>query len=65
MAAFAVASAPGLWLGPALWRRLTRNGSERRAAAWSVRLAGALVAAASTFALWHGLGSAIAAICRT
>jgi sulfite exporter TauE/SafE len=65
MAAFALASAPGLWLGPALWRRLAHGRGERAAAAGSVRLAGALVAGASTFALWHGLEGVIAAICRT
>jgi len=65
MAAFAIASAPGLWLGPALWQRLARRRADTRAAAWSVRAAGALLAGASTFALWHGLGAAIAdALCR-
>jgi len=66
MAAFAVASAPGLWLGPALWQRLVRGRADARAATWSVRAAGALLAGASAFALWHGLGEAIAdALCRT
>ena len=65
MAAFALASAPGLWLGPALWRRFARGPREHRAAALSVRLAGALLAAASTFALGQGLGAPIAALCRT
>jgi len=65
MAAFAVASAPGLWLGPALWRRLLRGRAEAQAATWSVRAAGAMLAGASAFALWHGLGEAIAdALCR-
>jgi sulfite exporter TauE/SafE len=59
MAAFASASALGLWLGPQLWSRLRRHGADARAAAWSVRLAGALLAVSSVFALWHGLGSAI------
>jgi hypothetical protein len=90
MAGFALASAPGLWLGPLLWRRLAYwRGSlvPRRepavaspgagggvtaagaasvnalGAAWSVRLAGALLAGASAFALWHGLGATIDAIC--
>jgi sulfite exporter TauE/SafE len=59
MAAFASASALGLWLGPQLWSRLRGRGGEAVAATWSVRLAGALLAVSSLFALWHGLGSAI------
>ena len=59
MAAFASASALGLWLGPQLWSRLRGHGADRVAAAWSVRLAGVLLAVSSLFALWHGLGSAI------
>jgi len=65
MAAFAFASAPGLWLGPALWRRLARGRDPAGTARWPVRAAGALLAGASAFALWHGLGDAIAdALCR-
>jgi sulfite exporter TauE/SafE len=65
MLAFALASAPGLWLGPLLWQRLA-HARAAAAAGWSVRLAGGLLAAASAFALWHGLGDAIAqALCRT
>ncbi len=59
MAAFASASALALWLGPQLWSRLRGYGADRVAAAWSVRLAGVLLAVSSLFALWHGLGSAI------
>jgi len=65
MAAFAIASGASLWLGPQLWRRLGRRAGTDRAASASVRLAGALLAGASLFALWHGLGSAIEqALCR-
>lgn len=65
MAAFATASAVGLWLGPSLWRRLRGIGAEDRAATWPIRGAGVLLAAASLFALWHGLDAAIAdALCR-
>ena len=59
MAAFASASALGLWLAPQLWSRLRGHGAGARAAAWSVRLAGVLLAVSSLFALWHGLGAAI------
>ena len=59
MAAFAVASSLGLWLGPQIWTRLRRGRAGSGAAAWSVRGAGALLATSSVFALWHGLGDAI------
>jgi sulfite exporter TauE/SafE len=60
MAVFALASAPGLIALP-LW--LQRGG--RGAPAWSLRAAGALLAAASLFALGHGLWQRIAAYCLT
>jgi uncharacterized protein len=58
MTAFALASAPGLVALP-LW--LQRGG--RGTPAWSLRAAGALLAAASLFALGHGLWQRIAAYC--
>lgn len=58
MAVFALASTPGLVALP-LW--LQRGG--RGASAWSLRAAGALLAAASLFALGHGLWQRIAAYC--
>ena len=65
MATFASASALSLWLGPHLWSRLRSRGGNDRLASSSVRLAGALLATASLFALSHGLGSAIEqALCR-
>ena len=64
MSAFAVASGLGLWFGPQLWHRLRAGARGEQAAAFSVRLAGALLAGASLFALGHGLGSAIEALCR-
>lgn len=58
MLLFGAASALGLWIGPALWLRLAgRHGALAQAGA--VRLAGALLAVASAWALWHGLASAI------
>jgi len=66
MAAFALASAPGLWLAPALWRRLRRGKAGVAAPTVAVRLAGALLVASSGFALVHGLRAAIdAALCIT
>ena len=64
MAAFASASAIGLWLGPAAWRFLRRGqGTGASAGSVSIRLAGLLLAGSSLFAVWHGLGAAIDAIC--
>jgi len=59
MSAFGIASGVGLWLGPQLWLRLRAGPAGERAAALSVRLAGALLAGSSLFALGHGLGAAI------
>lgn len=58
MAIFGMASALGLWLGPALWMRLA---GQRGAAAQvlAVRLAGLSLAAASAWAVWHGLNTAL------
>ncbi|MCW5663950.1 MAG: sulfite exporter TauE/SafE family protein [Piscinibacter sp.] len=58
MLLFGAGSALGLWLGPALWLRLAgRHGALAQSAA--VRLAGALLALASGWALWHGIASAM------
>ncbi|MDT7835304.1 sulfite exporter TauE/SafE family protein [Aquabacterium sp. OR-4] len=64
MAVFAMASALGLVLGPALWWRLSGG----RALRWltptaAVRLAGASLALASAWALGHGLWLKVAAWC--
>ena len=61
MACFASASALSLWAAPALWQRL--RGRDATHAAIAIRLAGVVLALSSLFALWHGLGAAIAAIC--
>ena len=61
MAAFALASAPGLVALP-LWLQRNAKGG-RGTPAWSLRAAGALLAAASLFALGHGLWQRIAAYC--
>jgi len=62
MAAFALASTLGLWLAQRLWSALRRSGAGSALAAWPVRAAGALLAAASLFALWHGLGAALCGV---
>ncbi|MFN0185489.1 MAG: sulfite exporter TauE/SafE family protein [Aquabacterium sp.] len=62
IAAFAVTSGLGLWLGPALWRRLGR-GAVPASPAMAIRAAGALVAAASGWALSAGLWHRVAELC--
>jgi len=57
MAVFATASGLGLALGPALWWRGATAGTA------AVRLAGAMLVAASAWALGHGLWLRIAAWC--
>lgn len=58
MAAFAVGSAPGLIGLPFLWQRLARVPQSL-----ALRLAGAMLAAGSLWALWHGIGGASGAWC--
>ncbi|MEW6706101.1 MAG: sulfite exporter TauE/SafE family protein [Pseudomonadota bacterium] len=70
MAAFAIASSPGLVVGPMLLQRLSalRGGRAAGAAAeitWPVRLSGLAVAAGSVWALGHGLWERAAAYCAT
>lgn len=64
MAAFAVASGVGLSAAPWLWRRLS-GGAGVLTATTGVRLAGALLAAASAAAMGHGLWTQIVAYCTT
>jgi sulfite exporter TauE/SafE len=62
MVVFAAASGVGLWLGPAAWWRLA--GGAGRTDVWqrmAIRISGALLVAASGWALWHGLTSRFAA----
>lgn len=60
MGAFAATSSLGLSAVPALWSRLPAG---ERAVGWAVRGAGALLVAASGWALGHGLWQRIAALC--
>lgn len=62
MAAFAAASSLGLVWAPWVWSRLGRDGAAS-AERWAVRGAGAMLVAASGFALGHGLWQSIAAYC--
>ena len=64
MAAFALGSGAGLVAGPALWARLA--GGRATPARWhaaSVRIAGAMLAAASLWALLPGMASGVALFC--
>jgi uncharacterized protein len=58
MAAFALGSAPGLLGLPFLWQRLARVPQPL-----ALRLAGAMLAAGSSWALWHGIEGASGAWC--
>lgn len=60
MAAFALASSPGLLLAPALLRKLlARPGRDT----WAARLAGLMLVVASSWALLHGLWARVAEFC--
>lgn len=73
MGVFALVSSPALWVGPALWQRWralhpSPGGSaaaRAERAEWPVRLAGALIAAGSAWALGHGLWARFVAWCAT
>jgi hypothetical protein len=63
MAAFALASAGGIVAAPWLWQRYMRGAAAASRERWIVRSAGALLLAASGWALGHGLWHQIAAYC--
>jgi sulfite exporter TauE/SafE len=60
MAAFSVGSAPGLAGVPFVWDRLSRMPQTA-----ALRIAGAMLAAGSLWALWHGMEGASGAWCLT
>jgi sulfite exporter TauE/SafE len=60
MAVFALASSLGLLIVGAAWQRAIATPAALR---WAVRLAGVMLAAASAWALGHGLWLRIAAYC--
>jgi len=63
MGAFALVTALGLVVGPALWSFLGARGSSAKVTTWSVRLAGAMLVVASGWALTHGLWTRFLAWC--
>ncbi|MDO8420196.1 MAG: sulfite exporter TauE/SafE family protein [Rubrivivax sp.] len=63
MAAFAVASAPGLLLAPWVWQKMSGRGDAATRERWAIRAAGAMLAAASGWSLTHGLWERFAAFC--
>ena len=60
MGVFAVASASGPWLGPALLLRVRGN---EHSPAWATRLAGASLVVASGWSVGHGLWQQVVAWC--
>lgn len=67
MTGFAMASAPGLLLGPVLWTRLAPAGVAAAATSGrlTARLAGGMLVLASGWALGHGLWQRVLAWCAT
>ena len=63
MAAFAVASSPGLLLAPWAWQKLSRRRDAAAIERWAIRAAGLMLAAASGWALTHGVWDRFAAFC--
>lgn len=65
MATFAAASAPGLLLGPWVWRRLAARVDGVARDRLATRAAGALLVLASAWALGRGVWQQVAAFCST
>lgn len=63
MLVFAAATAAGITLGPWVWRRLAQQRLPGWTATAGVRLAGAVLAAASLWAMGRGMWSTVAAYC--
>jgi len=63
MLSFAVATGLGLSLAPRLWRRVAGGPAALLSGSVGVRMAGAMLAAASGWALSRGLWSTVAAYC--
>jgi sulfite exporter TauE/SafE len=61
MAAFAIASSPGLALLPLVLQRA--RGADKGGIGWPIRIAGAALAVASAWALGHGLWQRVAEWC--
>lgn len=65
MAGFALSSGLGLVAGPLLWQRLGGGTLGAGAVVWATRAAGAMLVAASGWALGHGLWQQWVAYCAT
>ena len=63
MALFAIGSGIGLVLGPALWLRLAGLGPQVVLQTAAMRLAGAMLAIACAWALWHDVVMRLVALC--
>lgn len=63
MAAFAVGTTVGLWIGPTLWWRVGAPGGGWLARGGAVRLAGLMLVGISAWALSHDLGARVIALC--
>jgi sulfite exporter TauE/SafE len=63
MAGFALASAPGLVLGPWAWRRLLQGADGAARERLAIRAAGVLLAGVAAWALGHGVWQQVAAFC--
>ena len=63
MAGFALASAPGLVLGPWAWAKLLRGADAAARERLAARTAGALLVGVSAWALGHGVWHQVAAFC--
>jgi sulfite exporter TauE/SafE len=63
MAAFALGTTLGLWIGPTLWWRVGAPGGGWLARGGAVRLAGLMLIGVSAWALGHDLGASIGGYC--
>ncbi len=63
MGGFALASAPGLLVGPWAWKKLKQGGRLAARERLAVRASGALLVGASVWALGHGMWHQIAVYC--
>lgn len=65
MTGFALVTAAGLMVGPALWSWFGGGAVAARVSAWAVRGSGAMIAVAAGFALTHGMWADFVAWCTT
>jgi len=63
MAGFALASSPGLVLGPWVWRHMMRDGDGAAWERWMARGAGAMLLVMSAWALGHDVWHQVAMFC--